>query len=143
MSPDRDPRVLNDPALKVAPGMLEAFDAAGLLAVDRPNVTVRIIDADVLLEIARAMTTPGVPKPLPWKAPRNVVEVFIDPSGVLVVGTGRDSRHPAYRAVIVLPVPDDAVSVHAFEGTLAFHVTAAGRAIRAQSESDLFGTASP
>lgn len=133
MSPDRDPCVLNDPALKVAPGMLDAFDAAVMLAADRPNVTVRIIDADVLLE----------PRTLKRPAPRNVVEVFVDPTGVIVVATGRDFDRPLYRALIVLPVPDDAVSVHAFEGTLAFHVTAAARAIKTQSQSDLFGTASP
>lgn len=129
MSPDRDPRVLTDPALKVAPGMLAAFDVATDLAEQRPGVLVRIIDADTLLE----------PRTLTYRAPRNTVEVFIDPTGVIVIGTGPDSTRPVYYAPIPLPTPDETCE-RAFESTLGHHMAWAARAVAVWAKA---GPASP
>lgn len=119
-SPDRDPRVLRDPALKVAPGMLAAFDAATDLEGRYPRLAVRVIDADELLE-----------RMLPRRAPRNQVEVFIDTTGVMVVGTGWDSSRPVYRALMPLPDPVSPLTARAFDAVLARHVDLAAKAIAA------------
>lgn len=116
-SPDRDPRVLNHPDLKVTPGMLAAFDIATDYAEAHPGVNVRIIDADVLLE----------PRPATRRAPRDVVEVFIDTAGVMVVGTGADSLRPVYRAFV--PLPGGATAQRAFEALLEFHGAWAARVV--------------
>lgn len=132
-SPDRDPRALRDPALKLTPGMEAAFAAASEYADGRPGVVARIIDADVLLE-SRSLTR---------RAPRNVVEIFIDTSGVIVVGTGLDTFRPVYRATVPLPSPVSGMTLRAFVAVLEFHGGWALRAIGTQAARGLYGTTSP
>lgn len=79
-----------------APGMLETFAMAEDLAAMFPGrVNARIIDADSLLE------APG--RVLASRTPRNIVEILIDGTGVIIVATGRDRDHPLYWRLVHIP----------------------------------------
>lgn len=123
MTPERDLRMLRDPALKIVPGMLAAFDTATDLEDRYPRLAVRVIDADELLE-----------RMLPRRAPRNQVEVFIDTTGVMIVGTGWDSARPVYRALMPLPDPVAPVTVQACGTALEWHITLAFEAVAAWAQ---------
>jgi hypothetical protein len=124
--PERDVRELNHPDLKVPPGMLDAFDAANDLAEHYPNMRVRIIDADTLLD-------PPAPFGMEPPMPRHVVEVFIDALGVLLVATGRDSDRPVCRAELPLPHPGPGLVLRSFREALAYH---ADRAMEVLAKHD-------
>lgn len=133
-SPDRDPRTLFDPALKIAPGMLDAFDAATDIAAQFARVSARIIDADVLLD----------PRSMTHRAPRNRVEIFADPTGILVVASGRSSSL-LYWAQVHVPAMFDAagnltaVADRAVRAALWWHVTCGLKAIDRQSAPGIAG----
>jgi hypothetical protein len=108
-SPDRDPRFLNHPDLKITEGMLVAFDAAiNLEECAGPQLAARIIDADTLLD----------PPRYPMRVHANAVEVLIDPTGVLVIATGWDVLRPVYVAPLPLPRPGVDVSETIFSMAL-------------------------
>lgn len=119
-SPERDVRALRDPDLKIAPGMLEAFDAACDLAGRYPAmITARVVDADTLLER----------RPRKHKPPRNLVEFFVDTTGILVVATGRERDRPLHWAEVPLPASGSAVADRALRAALWRHAKCGMHAI--------------
>lgn len=131
LGPERDVRELNHPDLKVPPGMLDAFDAANDLAEHYPNMRVRIIDADTLLDPPAPFGLKPIGlKPMP---PRHVIEVFIDALGVLLVATGRDSLRTLRSAELPLPHPGPGLVLRSFREALAYH---ADRAMEVLAKHD-------
>jgi hypothetical protein len=140
MTTDRHPRALYGHAPNITPGMWDAFEAAEALVahLQGPGATwitcdvtisARIIDADTLL------FPPGLgPDGRPRKAtpPRDVVEIFIDTTGVLIVATGREPSRPLYREQVPLPPSGSPVAVRALRATLLWHAKCGITAISRQ-----------
>lgn len=69
---------------------------------------------------------------LPHRGPRNLIEILVDGSGVVVVGTGWDSTRPVYWAAYPLPREVCDVTLLALRAVLTFHVRFAAIALAQQ-----------
>ena len=119
MTPSPDPCVLTEAAVAV-------FDLADRFP---DTIVARTIDPDVLL-------APFIPACPP---PRNVVEVFVDTTGILVVATGRDVLRPLYSAHVPLPRSASPLAVKAMRSVLWFHAMSALVAVLAPRAAGLIG----
>jgi hypothetical protein len=117
--PTPDPCVLTE-AAAAAHDLADRFDG---------TVVARTIDPDVLL----APFIPACP------APRCIVEVFVDTTGILVVATGRDALRPLYWAHVPLPRTASPLAVKAMRSVLWFHALNALLVVVAPQAAGLFG----